>query len=90
MRATLRFLLVPLFVLPLLTACGETTIKPQHVRMATEKCASNSGWAQIEEANMQAQFQSCGARCSRRLPESNYRAKFSCNNGAKFDLAWQE
>jgi hypothetical protein len=90
MRSNLRFLLVPLFVLPLLTACGESTIKPQHVRMAIEKCASNNGWAQIDEANMQPQFQSCGSRCSRRLPESRYSVSFSCNNGAKFNLAWQE
>lgn len=90
MCINLRFLLPLLFILPLLTACSESTIKPQHVRMATEKCASNSGWAQIDEANEQVQFQSCGARCRQRLPEARYSAKFSCNNGAKFDLSWQE
>lgn len=90
MRSTLRFLLVPLFALPLLTACGESNIKPQHVHMATEKCAYNNGWSHIDEASTQPLYKSCGHRCSERLPEAKYSAKFSCNNGAKFDLAWQE
>jgi hypothetical protein len=90
MRSFSRVLLIPAILLPLLTACGEATVMPQHVHMATEKCEANGGWSRIDQAHVAPEFENCGARCTRRLSTSQYAAAVSCKNGAKFDLTWQE
>ncbi|KVP17237.1 hypothetical protein [Burkholderia ubonensis] len=74
-----------------LVACGNNgTVTDRHIAMATEKCAVNGGLAVVEQAERSRMYESCGYRCSRVTGQFKYSATFSCKNGAKFDLSWEE
>lgn len=81
-----------LLVSLVLTACGNEggPVTERHISMANEKCEVNGGLSQVERADKSRVFESCGYRCSRATNQSEYRDVFSCKNGARFDLTWQE
>lgn len=91
MRSLVFALLVAAATPLLLVACGDkTVVTDRHIRMATEKCEVNGGVQQFDQAGTTALTESCGYKCSRRTGVYAYSASFSCKNGAKFDLTWQE
>ncbi|KVP75405.1 hypothetical protein WJ96_06680 [Burkholderia ubonensis] len=74
-----------------LVACGDNgPVTERHIAMATERCAVNGGLAAVVQADRSKMFESCGYRCSRATGQYKYEATFSCKNGAKFDLSWEE
>lgn len=88
MLSVFAAMLIPL----MLAACGSEgePVTARHISMATEKCEVNGGLSQVERAEKSRVFESCGYRCSRATSQHEYRDVFSCKNGARFDLTWQE
>lgn len=75
-----------------LAACGAQPqpVTDRHIAVATEKCAVNGGLSVVEQASKARAYENCGYRCSRATGQIEYKATFSCKNGAKFELTWQE
>lgn len=90
MRSLIVTLLVSSCAALMLGGCDNSAVTDHHIRMATEKCDVNGGVKQVEQATSKPLYESCGYRCSRRTGVYEYEAAFSCKNGARFDLTWQE
>lgn len=75
-----------------LMACGgnSQSVTDRHIAVATERCVVNGGLSVVEQASKARAYENCGYRCSRATGQFEYKATFSCKNGAKFDLTWQE
>jgi hypothetical protein len=91
MRSLVLSLMLAVCSSSLLVACDDdNAVTARHIEVATDKCAPNDGLKQVESASTSRVIESCGYKCSRATGEHKYTETFSCKNGAKFDLTWQE
>lgn len=76
----------------LMSACSSenVVVTERHIQVATEKCSVNGGVKSIVDAKKDVLYEQCGYRCSKETNQHEYKATFSCKNGARFDLIWTE
>lgn len=84
----MRYIL--LMVCVMLAACGDESVRQQHIRTAAKLCEPNEGTKFIKYAHSEPRIEGCGYRCAKDYGTSYYSVDATCNNGVHVMYKWEE